>query len=259
MTQAACSNIDEIVAKVLEAIGKKAQEVFLPRYLPNRIKDISWADFIAFTVLENDIKAVYKYCGYSSSGNYAEGIKRKHFDIVTLKGNQPWRYYFLLLVSKKYCSSCNTIKSSESFSRKKGRIDGLRCSCKECDAKYLDSNKDHYRQYYEDNKARISERGMKYRVLNKLKRAEYDKQYRLSNRHKRNAQVAKRKATKLQATPKWANLVAIEEIYRTCPEGYHVDHIVPLQNPLVCGLHCEFNLQHLHASENLSKGNRFII
>jgi hypothetical protein len=86
-----------------------------------------------------------------------------------------------------------------------------------------------------------------------------DKEYRDVNKHLCNARDAKRRAFKLKATPNWANLIAIKEIYRTCPEGYHVDHIVPLQSKLVCGLHCEFNLQHLPASENISKSNKFTI
>ena len=71
--------------------------------------------------------------------------------------------------------------------------------------------------------------------------------------------TAKRKAVKLKATPKWANLKIIKEIYRTCPKDCHVDHIIPLQNDLVCGLHVENNLRHLPIKENLIKGNKLIM
>jgi len=69
------------------------------------------------------------------------------------------------------------------------------------------------------------------------------------------AKTAKYRAAKLQAIPKWANLKKIAQIYSTCPAGYHVDHIVPLQGVLVCGLHVEYNLQHLTAEANQKKSN----
>lgn len=37
---------------------------------------------------------------------------------------------------------------------------------------------------------------------------------------------------------------------------HHVDHIVPIKSPIVCGLHCEANLQILPEAENIRKGNR---
>jgi len=66
-----------------------------------------------------------------------------------------------------------------------------------------------------------------------------------------------RQANKIKATPRWANLEKIKEIYLNRPIGYHVDHIIPLINKNVCGLHVECNLQYLTASENQKKSNKF--
>jgi hypothetical protein len=67
----------------------------------------------------------------------------------------------------------------------------------------------------------------------------------------------RRKAVKLDRVPSWADVEKIKEIYRKCPEGCHVDHIIPLQGRLVSGLHVEGNLQYLSAKENLQKNNKF--
>lgn len=65
------------------------------------------------------------------------------------------------------------------------------------------------------------------------------------------------RAAKLHRTPKWANIEKIKEIYKLCPEGFHVDHIIPLQGIHVSGLHVENNLQYLSAHDNLVKHNKF--
>jgi hypothetical protein len=91
-------------------------------------------------------------------------------------------------------------------------------------------------------------------TVQKCDRKRYSTKY---GKQQRRAYCAKRKATKLQRTPSWANLAAIRLIYETCPIGHHVDHIVPLQGKNVSGLHVEWNLQHLPAEENLRKSNKF--
>lgn len=61
--------------------------------------------------------------------------------------------------------------------------------------------------------------------------------------------------------PAWHSLEknAIAEFYDNCPDGCHVDHIIPLQGEFVSGLHTLANLQYLPAAENLKKGNTFDI
>jgi len=91
-----------------------------------------------------------------------------------------------------------------------------------------------------------------YVCKNSQKRKDYH-QNNLNGYARRTAQY---RASKLQATPKWADTTAIRVIYETCPPDYHVDHIIPLQGKNVCGLHVENNLQHLPALDNLKKSNK---
>ena len=52
------------------------------------------------------------------------------------------------------------------------------------------------------------------------------------------------------ATPKWADKKILKAIYDNRPEGYDVDHIVPLKGKLVWGLHVPWNLQYLPSDIN---------
>lgn len=69
--------------------------------------------------------------------------------------------------------------------------------------------------------------------------------------------AASRKAGKLKRTPSWVNLKEIEEFYKACPEGYEVDHIIPLNGKNVSGFHILENLQYLTKEENRKKSNKF--
>lgn len=68
---------------------------------------------------------------------------------------------------------------------------------------------------------------------------------------------AKYKASLLGAIVPWTDLIEISKFYSDCPDGYHVDHIIPLQSRFVCGLHVLSNLQYLSALDNLTKHNKF--
>ena len=67
----------------------------------------------------------------------------------------------------------------------------------------------------------------------------------------------KYKYAKIHQTAKWNDELVMKMIYDDCPEGYHVDHVVPIRGKNVSGLHVHTNLQYLPARENLQKGNKF--
>lgn len=90
----------------------------------------------------------------------------------------------------------------------------------------------------------------------KTRHKEYVKQWKKDNKITYNAYLAARKDRVKKATPPWADLQAIQEIYLNCPKGYHVDHIIPLNGKEVSGLHIPDNLQYLPAIENLKKSNK---
>lgn len=108
-----------------------------------------------------------------------------------------------------------------------------------------EANKDDYLRWASRNPERVRE----------LARASYARNIENCRRRLR-ITAALRRANILQATPLWADLRAIQEIYGQCPPGYEVDHIVPLQGRNVRGLHVSWNLQYLTASENRRKSNR---
>lgn len=72
-------------------------------------------------------------------------------------------------------------------------------------------------------------------------------------RAKNVSKVIAYRARKKNALAPDADLKLITSIYKNCPEGYHVDHIIALASG---GLHHQDNLQYLPACENCKKGKQ---
>lgn len=128
------------------------------------------------------------------------------------------------------------------------------------------AHRDHNRKYAQNNPDKVASRWRNWRDNNKEHWLAWLKENRNRDdiRAKRGAEVGRRRAAKLQACPKWVDHRELDRIYQAARAiskatgiPHHVDHIIPLTNPLVCGLHVPWNLQIITARENLQKSNRF--
>ena len=131
--------------------------------------------------------------------------------------------------------------------------------CREYRSKNIEKDRLIKKKYKENNKDKISLQNKEYRIKNLEKVKKAISNWSKRNLSKRRMSVAKRRAKLLKAIPKFADLNKIKEIYKNCPKGYEVDHIIPLQGKNVSGLHIETNLQYLPMLENRVKSNKFII
>lgn len=240
--------------------------------------------------------------GFHNSKRHADGKRpcckacKKHQDEFPKRTREQYSQEIAENIKNqsKICGCCGILKSFDDYGYSKYTVYKKQHKCRECVTDYC-------KEYTEENKAHIKERmrlheqknkerlnlyresrkehkrniDIEYRKINadkistrretnkekyKITRQEYKKR----NKSKILADNAKRVAQKLQAIPKWANLLTIRAIYDKCSKlssetgiKHHVDHLVPLRNKLVCGLHCEDNLRVVVATENLRKSNVF--
>lgn len=190
-------------------------------------------------------------------------------------------------LSMKTCSRCLETKDEDFFYKRSASKDGLNSKCKVCQNEHnkiwLLKNPEKRREisqkwrlnnpekqknceinYRKNNPEKRKKSSSDWATKNKASRKEYIKLYIRENKGIVNANTAMRRARKKQATPAWANPKKIKIEYdlaawcsKVTGEQYHVDHIVPLQSKLVCGLHWEGNLQVIPAFNNHSKNNRY--
>lgn len=193
-----------------------------------------------------------------ANADKVKAIKRKHYEKV--------RDDFTPNNSARVCVTCKKFKEADQFAEKSV----ARCKCCKAasDLTYRRNNKEKLKvkakEYYWSNRENQLAYSCAWQRANPERVAIRNNKWAAKNKGKLNAYVAKRRAQKFKATPAWADPEKIKGFYDTSQglsmllgEWYEVDHIVPLQSDIVCGLHCEANLQVLLLSENRSKCNRW--
>lgn len=173
-------------------------------------------------------------------------------------------------MQSKICRRCNVAKPASEFRPDPRYRDGLGSWCAPC-------HRERNSEWAKQNRKRLTAKAADYRAVRPDVTRKANKKHKTANKErlaaahavwarknadKRRATDAAYRAAKLRAKPAWANDEAIAAIYSEATrrqaetgERLHVDHIVPLQSRIVCGLHCEANLQILRGPENESKRN----
>lgn len=157
--------------------------------------------------------------------------KRNHVDVRYVSDNQ-----------------CKTCKREASVAKRKTK------EGQEYIKKWLAKNQDKVKQHIK--KYSLTEKGRQTRAKANKNWRQRETSKETLKRCRKRYKATHRERLKV-CTPKWASKNKIKNIYTKCPEGHHVDHIVPLLGKNVCGLHVENNLQYLEAKENIRKGNQF--
>jgi 5-methylcytosine-specific restriction endonuclease McrA len=121
---------------------------------------------------------------------------------------------------------------------------------------YPEESKRKHRIWVEKNRERNRANNRRWEINNPDQKKELNRKWKRENLSLVKADNAKSRAAKLRTTPPWADWNALKHIYINCPNGYHVDHIVPLRGKGVCGLHVPWNLQYLTPEQNNHKGNK---
>ena len=120
-------------------------------------------------------------------------------------------------------------------------------------------------RYYEKNKDIVKAKAQA-RPLEHQRR--YKEKYRKANPEKARIVCNARRRRYREATPSWLTTEQKDNIKQLYIEAqklteltgvrYEVDHIIPLINDIVCGLHVPWNLQVIPKLENLKKANKLL-
>ena len=182
-----------------------------------------------FTPQRINKKKPKKYCSLACSKEAQKSKKELHPCVVCNK----------LTINLKFCSRSCSATASNTGRRRWSKPNSVHSRVKPCKTCGVETSR---RVYCSD---KCNPKRLKLSPEEKLIR------HRAIHNEAWQRYMAKRK----KQTPPDIDIKALQQFYLNCPEGYEVDHIIPISKG---GLHCLENLQYLTISENRRKSNKII-
>ena len=162
----------------------------------------------------------------------------------------------------KTCTRCGEEKTLEEFPKAKTCISGYRSYCRACKNKQTSS-------YYYQDKPKHRKAADRWVIENPEKVQEIKKSWKKRNPLQVKVDNSKRQALKRSASVLWDTELtdfSFEEAHHLRGSRdsltnvkWHVDHVIPLQGKIVCGLHVWNNFAVIPALINLKKGNKYAL
>lgn len=226
---------EELTVKLLDKIGWDYDKILNPGHYKNT-KDLFAGDLILaiFNTSSTEEALNTLNTPYKTFITISERFLKPLFGKLN-GGGETWRFRFLHELELKECQECGRMLSYTSYHKDASNSRGITYICKDCRVSINASNykkescKESHKRSYLKHRSDIKARNALYRSQRELRK------------------------------PPWSNELELAVIYKNCPEGMQVDHIIPLKGDLVSGLHVPDNLQYLSAEDNIRKSNSFDI
>lgn len=214
---------------ILNNMGRAPSEIAIKKY------GITYEELIHALISTNNTYEASELLSLPKSTVKNALLKGLGKEILPTKSTKDWCIGLLLSVGYIKCPVCSSIETQESHNKYKLSHGDYTCySC-------------------------LKGKSVVQRILHKEQKKEYQRKYTIENKGILAEKARLKRISSKDRQPPWANKDKIIEIYRECPEGYQVDHIIPLYGKNVSGLHVENNLQYLTSYENRVKANKFDI